>query len=94
MTDESGGAVEKSRQMYEGHSTLCYGVQCYAILRWCNGNNVSSKNINENGDYEWTMEAYDVNQRVRRCLYERWNRITEFPNIDDSGTSFRIAYFV
>ena len=34
MTDETGGAVEKARGMYPGKSTLCYGVQWDAIMRW------------------------------------------------------------
>lgn len=33
MTDETGGAVEKARNMYE-NSTLCYGVQWDAVMRW------------------------------------------------------------
>ena len=33
-TSEKGGAVEVSRKMYEGKSTLCYGVQWDAIMRW------------------------------------------------------------
>ena len=34
MTDETGGAVEKARGMYPGKSTLCYGVQWDAVMRW------------------------------------------------------------
>ena len=34
MTDEKGGAVEKSRGMYPGKSILCYGVQWDAVMRW------------------------------------------------------------
>ena len=33
MSDETGGAVEKARCMYE-NSTLCYGVQWDAAMRW------------------------------------------------------------
>lgn len=33
LTDETAGAVEKARSMYE-NSTLCYGVQWDAIMRW------------------------------------------------------------
>ena len=31
---DTGGAIEKARQMKPGHSTLCYGVQWDAIMRW------------------------------------------------------------
>ena len=34
MTTETGGAVEKARGMYPGKSTLCYGVQWDAVMRW------------------------------------------------------------
>lgn len=42
ITDEKGGAVEKARNMYTNtssdgiQSTLCYGVQWDAILKWIN----------------------------------------------------------
>ena len=46
ITDEKGGAVEKARSMYSNNivdnsfdsieSTLCYGVQWDAIMRWIN----------------------------------------------------------
>ena len=35
IIDETGGAVEKARSMYK-NSTICYGVQWDAILRWIN----------------------------------------------------------
>ena len=34
MTTETGGAVQMSRGMYTGHSTLVYGVQWDAVMRW------------------------------------------------------------
>ena len=34
MIDETGGAVEEARRMYPGKSTLVYGVQWDAVMRW------------------------------------------------------------
>ena len=34
MTTETGGVVEKARGMYPGKSTLVYGVQWDAVMRW------------------------------------------------------------
>ncbi len=52
-TDESVGAVEKARGMYE-NSTLCYGVQWDAIMRWISQDssiNYILEDSLENGNY-------------------------------------------
>ncbi len=53
ISDERGGAVQIARNMYE-NSTLCYGVQWDAIMRWIN-KDTSMKYIiqdsTENGNY-------------------------------------------
>lgn len=54
ITDETGGAVEKARSMYE-NSTLCYGVQWDAIMRWINKDtslNYILENSIEKGNYD------------------------------------------
>ena len=54
MTDETGGAVEKARGMYPGKSTLCYGVQWDAVMRWINRDSNLSRYLTdstEKGNY-------------------------------------------
>ena len=43
MTDETGGAVEEAREMYPGKSTLVYGVQWDAIMRWISKDSILSQ---------------------------------------------------
>lgn len=43
MTTETGGAVEKARGMYPGHSTLIYGVQWDAVMRWISNDSTLSE---------------------------------------------------
>lgn len=53
-TDETGGAVEKSRQMYSGKSTLCYGVQWDAVMKWISKDDELKgflKDSSEKGNY-------------------------------------------
>ena len=55
MTDETGGAVEKARGMYPGKSTLCYGVQWDAVMRWISKDSNLSKyltNSDGKGNYK------------------------------------------
>lgn len=52
--DETGGAVEKARSLYE-NSTLCYGVQWDAVMRWIYKDNILNsilQDSNENGNYD------------------------------------------
>lgn len=54
LTDETGGAVEKARSMYT-NSTLCYGVQWDAIMRWISQDrtiNYVLENSTEKGNYD------------------------------------------
>lgn len=54
ITDETGGAVEKARSMYE-NSTLCYGVQWDAIMRWISQDttiNYVLEDSSEKGNYD------------------------------------------
>ena len=54
MTTETGGAVEKARGMYLGKSTLCYGVQWDAVMRWINKDSILTPyltNSTEKGNY-------------------------------------------
>ena len=55
MTDEKGGAVETARGMYPGKSTLCYGVQWDAVMRWISKDSNLSKyltNSDGKGNYK------------------------------------------
>lgn len=54
LTDETGGAVEIARNMYE-NSTLCYGVQWDAIMRWISQDttiNYVLEDSSEKGNYD------------------------------------------
>ena len=42
MITETEGAVEKARGMYPGHSTLIYGVQWDAVMRWISNDSALS----------------------------------------------------
>ena len=55
MTIETGGAVEKARGMYPGHSTLIYGVQWDAVMRWISNDSALSAfltNSTGKGNYD------------------------------------------
>ena len=47
MTDETEGAVEKARGMYPGKSTLCYGVQWDAVMRWIRKDDILSQYLKD-----------------------------------------------
>lgn len=54
LEDETGGAVEKARSMYT-NSTLCYGVQWDAIMRWISKDTTTNyilENSTEKGNYD------------------------------------------
>lgn len=55
---DTGGAIEKARQMKPGHSTLCYGVQWDAIMRWISKDNTLTgvlTNSSSIGNYTGTL---------------------------------------
>lgn len=54
LEDETEGAVEKARNMYK-NSTLCYGVQWDAIMRWISKDTTTNyilENSTEKGNYD------------------------------------------
>lgn len=88
ISDETGGAVEKARSMYE-NSTLCYGVQWDAIMRWISkdsslkalledsidkGNYNTSGNIIETGSNEsyQIKNIYDIAGNVCEWTMETY----------------------
>lgn len=88
MSDETGGAVEKARSMYE-NSTLCYGVQWDAIMRWISkdssikailedstdkGNYDANGNIIETGSNEsyQVKNIYDIAGNVSEWTMESY----------------------
>ena len=55
MTDETGGAVEEARGMYLGKSTLVYGVQWDAVMRWIRKDDTLSQYLKDStgkGNYQ------------------------------------------
>lgn len=132
MTNETGGAVEKAREMYPGHSTLCYGVQWDAVMRWISRDSTSIEYLTDSSEignyntskpietgtnpiyqlkniydmagnvWEWTMEAYNTDFRVRRggsynnvgSDYTIAFRNNDFPNSELPFIGFRVTLYV
>ena len=95
LTDETGGAVEKARSMYT-NSTLCYGVQWDAIMRWIS----QDRNINyvledstEKGNYDangnliksGANEAYQI-----KNIYDIVGNVAEW-TMETYGLSEKVA---
>ena len=94
MTDETNGAVEVARSMYE-NSTLCYGVQWDAIIRWINQDkslkylleNSSTKgNYNESGNLikSGTYEEYNI-----KNIYDIAGNVSEW-TMESYGTTQKV----
>ena len=94
MTDETGGAVEKARSMYE-NSTLCYGVQWDAILRWLKSfseisdditNSTSIGNYDTDGNIATT--GYDEAYQLKN-IYDLAGNVAEW-TMEAYGTDTRV----
>ena len=61
LSDETGGAVEVARMMYPGHSTLCYGVQWDAVLRWISKDDTNKKYLQDSTGKGNYLDEDDTN---------------------------------
>ena len=94
-TDETGGAVEKARSMYE-NSTLCYGVQWDAVLRWINKDysiNYILKDSTGKGNYDTNgnliKSGNDENCQIKN-IYDLAGNVSEW-TMESYGTTDKIA---
>ena len=81
MSDETGGAVELAREMYTGHSTLCYGVQWDAVMRWIYNDtslrgyltDTVGKSGYSSGRYDYRLKnIYDMSRNAMEWTMECW----------------------
>lgn len=106
--DETGGAVEKARELYE-NSNLCYGVQWDAIMRWISkdynvknvledstkvGNYSETKNLIKTGNYEEykIKNIYDLAGNVEEWTMETYGIDYKVARGSKSGDNNTIAY--
>lgn len=95
MLDETGGAVEKARSMYE-NSTLCYGVQWDAILRWINKDysiNYILKDSTKNGNYDINgnlIKTGNYEEYQIKNIYDLAGNVSEW-TMESYGTLDKIA---
>ena len=94
MTDETGGAVQKARSMYE-NSTLCYGVQWDAILRWLKSFSTISEGItnstsigNYDADGNIATTGYDEAYQLKN-IYDLAGNVAEW-TMESYGTDKRV----
>ena len=108
IKDETGGAVEKSRELYE-NSNLCYGVQWDAIMRWISkdynvknvledstkfGNYSETKNLIKTGNYEEykIKNIYDLAGNVEEWTMETYGIDYKVSRGSKSGDNNTIAF--
>lgn len=95
MTDETGGAVEKARSMYK-NSTLCYGVQWDAVLRWINKDysiNYILKDSTGKGNYDTNgnlIKAGNNENYQIKNIYDLAGNVSEW-TMESYGTTEKIA---
>ena len=81
--DDTGGAVEKARSLYE-NSTLCYGVQWDAVMRWIYKDNILNsilQDSNENGNYDINgnlIKTGDNEQYQIKNIYDMAGNVCEW----------------
>ena len=110
MTDETGGAVEVARGMYNEEkgdsvtSTLCYGVQRDAIMRWVQdvSNLTGGKYVQDSTGMGWYSDNYESGNEMHQTGIDLDDGKNKMKNIYDlagnvyewtmefSGTSHRI----
>ena len=95
LTDETGGAVEKARSMYE-NSTLCYGVQWDAVLRWINKDysiNYILEDSTKKGNYDINgnliKSGNDEKYQIKN-IYDLAGNVSEW-TMESYGTTEKIA---
>ena len=108
MTDETGGAAQIARSMYE-NSTLCYGVQWDAIMRWINqdtsinyvledsstkGNYDESGNLIKTGNYEeyQIKNIYDLAGNVAEWTMESYGTTQKVVRGGQSGGTDAVTF--
>ena len=94
MTDEKGGAVEKARGMYPGKSTLCYGVQWDAVMRWISKDSNLSQyltNSEERGNYNTSnrIPTGSVEKYQMKKIYDMAGNVWEW-TMEASNTGNRV----
>lgn len=108
IDDETGGAVEKARELYE-NSNLCYGVQWDAIMRWISkdfnvknvledsikiGNYNEDRNLIKTGNYEEykIKNIYDLAGNVEEWTMETYGINYKVARGSKSGGNNTIAF--
>ena len=87
---ETGGAVEKAKSMYQDEeiyevtSTLCYGVQWDAVMRWINQDEGLSNIITDSslvGNYSGTLEKTGSSDEYKiKNIYDMAGNVAEWTN--------------
>lgn len=94
MTDETGGAVELARSMYE-NSTLCYGVQWDAIMRWINQDtsiNYVLEDSGANGNYDESgklIKSGNYEEYQIKNIYDLAGNVSEW-TMESYGTTQKV----
>ena len=95
LESDLDGAVEKARNMYE-NSTLCYGVQWDAILKWINKDysiNYILKDSTEKGNYDQSgkliKSGSNENNRIKN-IYDLAGNVAEW-TMEGYGTTKKVA---
>ncbi len=95
IEDEKGGAVEKSRELYE-NSTLCYGVQWDAIMKWI-GKDSNTKNVLTDstgfGNYNTEgnlIKTGNYEEYKIKNIYDLAGNVEEW-TMETFGTTYKVA---
>lgn len=93
--DEKAGAIEISRNMYD-NSTLCYGVQWDAIIRWINKDNLLKnilKDSSEYGNYNNELQLIksgNYEEYQTKNIYDLVGNVAEW-TMESYGTKGNVA---
>ena len=94
MTDETGGAVEKAREMYPGKSTLCYGVQWDAVMRWISKDSNLSQYLTNSagkGNYSGNLKKTGSNPAYQmKNIYDMAGNVYEW-TMEAPNTGLRVG---
>ena len=93
MTDETGGAVEKARGMYPGKSTLVYGVQWDAVMKWISKDDILAQYLKDSigkGNYTSNLSPTGSNPEYQiKNIYDMAGNVWEW-TMEANYTNLRV----
>ena len=96
MINETGGAVEKAREFAQNHtsveSTLCYGVQWDAVMRWISEDDKLQeylKDSSEVGNYDGKNPISKTGVYEVKNIYDMAGNVWEW-TMESYGTNYKV----